>query len=390
MLAKIYLKQGKEQSAKRFHPWIFSGAIEAISELLKEGQLVEVYTRKNEKIGIGHFSEGSIAVRMFSFGEEMYSTDIWHSKIKHAYDLRKKVMVNSESTTLYRLINAEGDGFPGLIVDVYGETAVLQFHGAGMYQHRSEIANALKMVMGDGLKAIYDKSGEKIKGVPNAQNEYVFGEKGNDIALEHGIQFQIDWEKGQKTGFFIDQRENRKLLGELSQGKKVLNTFCYSGGFSLYALKNGANLVHSLDSSASALTLVENNIQLNNLDTAKHKLIQADAVEYMKNIEEDYDIIVLDPPAFAKHLSAKHKAIQGYRRINEAALRQIKPGGILFTFSCSQVIDKQQFTSILLASSISVGRTVKILHQLHQGADHPISIFHPEGEYLKGLVLEVI
>jgi 23S rRNA (cytosine1962-C5)-methyltransferase len=259
-----------------------------------------------------------------------------------------------------------------------------------MYQHRSEIANALKMVMGDGLKAIYDKSGEKVKGVPNAQNEYVVGEKGNDIALEHGIQFQIDWEKGQKTGFFIDQRENRKLLGELSQGKKVLNTFCYSGGFSLYALKNGAKLVHSLDSSASALALVENNIKLNNLDTSKHKLIQADAVEYMKNIEEDYDVIVLDPPAFAKHLSAKHKAIQGYRRINEAALRQIKPGGILFTFSCSQVIDKQQFTSILLASAISVGRTVKILHQLHQGADHPISIFHPEGEYLKGLVLEVI
>jgi 23S rRNA (cytosine1962-C5)-methyltransferase len=390
MLAHVYLKKGKEQSIKRFHPWVFSGAILSVSEMLKEGQLVEVYDHSNNKLGLGHFAEGSIAVRVFSFGDVMYTSDIWFEKIAKAYDLRVKANVVNEGTNLFRLIHGEGDGMPGLIVDIYEQTAVLQFHGAGMRQHRKEIAQAIKMVLGDRITSIYDKSSEKLKGAEPVQNEYVFGKRENDIALEHGLKFKIDWETGQKTGFFIDQRENRKLLGEFSKGKKVLNTFCYSGGFSLYALREGAELVHSLDSSASALQLTDENVKLNGFDETRHACIQADAVNYIKDLGESYDVIVLDPPAFAKHLSARHKAIQGYKRINEAAIKQIKPGGVLFTFSCSQVIDKSQFTGIVLAAAIGAGREVRILHQLHQGPDHPVNIFHPEGEYLKGLVLEVI
>jgi 23S rRNA (cytosine1962-C5)-methyltransferase len=385
----VKIKSGKENSIKRFHPWIFSGAIASISELLHEGQLVEVVDQNEKRLGWGHFSEGSISVRMFMFGTEDFSSAIWENKIRTAYQRRVNSGVISVETTLFRLIHAEGDGMPGVIIDVYGSTAVMQFHGAGMYAHREEIARAIVSVCGNFIQAVYNKSKEKLKSV-ESEDGYIIGSAINNVALENGIRFVIDWINGQKTGFFIDQRDNRELLGKLSKGKKVLNTFCYTGGFSLYALKNGASLVHSLDSSAGALRLTEENISANNFNQEKHACIQADAVQYLKNIETDYDIIILDPPAFAKHLSSRHKAIQGYRKINEAAIRQIKSGGLLFTFSCSQVVDKEQFRSLILASAIAVGREVRVLYQLHQGADHPISIFHSEGEYLKGLVLEVI
>ncbi len=389
MIPCVKIKAGKDQSIKRFHPWVFSGAVASISELLSEGQLVEVVDHNENRLGWGHFSEGSIAVRIFSFGTEDFNNNIWEKKIQNAYNRRLNAHIIHEGTDLFRLIHAEGDGLPGVIIDVYNHTAVLQFHGAGMYQHRNEIAQAIVNVCGEFIHAVYNKSKEKLKSIPS-EDGYIIGGQESNIARENNIQFSIDWVQGQKTGFFIDQRDNRALLGQLAQNKKVLNTFCYSGAFSMYALANGASLVHSLDSSAGALQLTEENVKLNGYPAEKHACIQADAVHYLKNLNEDYDIIVLDPPAFAKHLSARHKAIQGYRKINEAALRQIKSGGLLFTFSCSQVIDKDQFKSAILASAIAVGREVRILHQLHQGADHPISLFHSEGEYLKGLVLEVI
>ena len=389
MIPCVKIKSGKDQSIKRFHPWVFSGAVASISELLNEGQLVEVVDCNENRLGWGHFSEGSIAVRMFSFGPSQFSDSIWEEKIHQALQRRKNAQIIDENTNLFRLVHAEGDGLPGLIVDVYNSTAVIQFHGAGMYQHRVEIANAIMKVCGDFIRAVYNKSKEKLKSI-SSEDGYLIGGRESEIAKENNIQFSIDWVNGQKTGFFIDQRDNRALLGRLARNKKVLNTFCYSGAFSMYALANGASLVHSLDSSSGALQLTEANLKLNGFESKNHACIQADAVHFLKNLNEDYDIIVLDPPAFAKHLSARHKAIQGYRKINEAALRQIKSGGLLFTFSCSQVIDKEQFKSILLASAIAVGREVRIIHQLHQGADHPISLFHSEGEYLKGLVLEVI
>lgn len=392
-LVQISLKSGKEHSILRQHPWIFSGAIQKMDGLPKSGDIVNVLDHKGNQLGTGHYSEGSIAVRVFAFGKNYNnSSDFWIQKIQNAYDVRKNLgFVDSANTSIYRLVHAEGDGLPGLIIDIYGKTAVIQSHSAGMHRLRNEIKDALLHVYGGKLEAIYDKSAEKLSknSSETSSDSYLHGSKLDAIALEHGCKFHIDWEEGQKTGFFIDQRENRKLLGELSQGKKVLNTFCYTGGFSVYALRGGAELVHSLDSSQKALDLTESNIILNGFENANHKVIKADAVDYMKNLEVDYDIIVLDPPAFAKHLSARHKAVQGYKRINEAAISQIKPGGIIFTFSCSQAVDKQLFTNTVIASAISAGRKVRILHQLHQPADHPINVFHPEGEYLKGLVLMV-
>ena len=284
----------------------------------------------------------------------------------------------------------EGDGLPGLIVDIYGSTAVIQTHSAGMFEQRQIIADAIVKIYGNKISAVYDRGDEKVGGKgTGTQGEYLVGNKQSPSCKEHGCAFDVDWEGGQKTGFFIDQRENRKLLGEFANGKKVLNTFCYTGGFSVNALKAGATLVHSLDSSQKALDLAVVNAKLNGFESPVHDVIKADAVEYMKQLKEDYDIIVLDPPAFAKHLSARHKAVQGYIRINEAAIKQIKPGGIIFTFSCSQVVDKKLFRDSIMAASIQAGRKVRVLHQLHQPADHPVSIYHPEGEYLKGLVIEV-
>lgn len=388
----IRLKKGKELSLRRFHPWVFSGAIAGTSAEIHNGDIVDVLSFDNQYLGTGHAAEGSIAVRIFSFEGFDHSSNFWNEKIRGAFRLRQKLgLTDDAQTSIYRLVHAEGDGLPGLIVDIYGTTAVIQTHSVGMHLIREQIAEAIKTVLGSGITAIYDKSAEKLdKQNQSASSDgYLFGEKGNSTGLEYGCKFNIDWEKGQKTGFFIDQRENRKLLAHYSSGKKVLNTFCYTGGFSIYALRAGAELVHSLDSSQHALDLTDENVALNGFDESKHRSIKADAVEYIRNLETDYDIIVLDPPAFAKHLSARHKAVQGYLRINEAALKQIKPGGLLFTFSCSQVVDKQLFNHTIAAAAINAGRKVRILHQLHQPADHPVSIFHPEGEYLKGLVLEV-
>ncbi len=389
---QIVLKPGKEQSILRRHPWVFSGAIKGMTGIPKNGDVVAVHDSSGKWLGLGHYAEGSISVRIFEFEKAELSPSIWKDKIAAAFSARKSLgFTDNAQTNIYRLVHAEGDGMPGLIIDVYNKTAVIQTHSAGMSSVRNELVSALQEVLGDRITSVYDKSAEKLSknsGVAS-ENTYLLGKKEDDVCLENGCKFRIDWEEGQKTGFFIDQRENRNLLGALSKGKKVLNTFCYTGGFSVYALKNGASLVHSLDSSQKALDLTEENIRLNDLDSSKHGLIKADAVEYMKNLKEDYDIIVLDPPAFAKHLSARHKAVQGYKRINSAAISQIKKGGIIFTFSCSQAVDKQLFTNTIISSAIETGRNIRILHQLHQPADHPINIYHPEGEYLKGLVLAV-
>jgi 23S rRNA (cytosine1962-C5)-methyltransferase len=389
---KVTLKHGKDQSIRRNHPWVFSGAIQRIDGKPENGDIIEVADIKGETLGFAHYSEGSIAARIFHFGKNIDLENIWEKKISDAFELRMKLgLTGNEATTIYRLIHGEGDGLPGLIIDIYGNTAVIQCHSSGMYKLRERFVDALKKVFGEHLEAIYDKSAEKLHHKDDAApvNSYLYGKAADTVAYEYGHAFKIDWEEGQKTGFFIDQRENRRLLQEMSAGKKVLNTFCYTGGFSVFALKGGAQMVHSLDSSQKALDLTEENIRLNNIDPNKHSVIKADAVEYLKNIDVDYDVIVLDPPAFAKHLSARHKAVQGYLRINEAAMRQIKPGGIIFTFSCSQAVDKQLFTNTVIAAAIAAKRDVKILHQLHQPADHPISAFHPEGEYLKGLVVMV-
>ncbi|MFN8864189.1 MAG: class I SAM-dependent rRNA methyltransferase [Flavobacteriales bacterium] len=388
----ITLKPVKEQSIRRFHPWVFSGAIAARSGAVANGDIVRVADHQGRVLGTGHFSEGSIAVRLFSFGEEVINADFWKKKLAHALASRRRSGVLSiPDNSIYRLVHAEGDGLPGLIIDIYGDTAVIQAHNAGMHELRGQFAAILRELLGDAIQRVYDKSEVKLSRHSSepTTDSYLFGGPSDGLCKEHGLTFKIDWEKGQKTGFFIDQRENRRLLGEMSKGKKVLNTFCYTGGFSIYALAAGAAEVHSLDSSQKALDLTLENVRLNHFPEEKHKVIAADAVEYLKSIDADYDVIVLDPPAFAKQLSARHKAVQGYRRINEAALRKIKSGGILFTFSCSQAVDKELFRGAVLAAAIDAGREVRILHQLHQPPDHPVSLFHPEGEYLKGLVLEV-
>jgi 23S rRNA (cytosine1962-C5)-methyltransferase len=392
VIPKIVLKPGKENSIKRFHPWLFSGAIQRAEGKPHDGDVVDIVDSNGNYLATGHCSEGSIAVRIFSFNGYDGQEEFWFKKIETAYRLREQLgLSDNPQSNIYRLVHAEGDGLPGLIVDIYGSTAVIQAHSTGMYEQREVVAQAILKVYGDKIKAIYDRGENKVSGKSHElpDGSYLFGKKEDDVCLEHGCKFRVDWETGQKTGYFIDQRENRKLLGDYSKNKKVLNTFCYTGGFSVYALRAGAMLVHSLDSSQKALELATENVLLNNFDASTHDVIKADAVEYMKNLREDYDIIVLDPPAFAKHLSARHKAVQGYIRINEAAIRQIKPGGIIFTFSCSQVIDKKLFHDSVMAAAIQAKRNVRILHQLHQPADHPISIFHPEGEYLKGLVIEV-
>lgn len=388
----ITLKPGKDQSIRRYHPWVFSGAIGNMSSFPANGDAVRVCSDSGQVLGTGHYSEGSIAVRLFSFGEETVDELFWISKIKDAYDSRMRSgVLDIAGNEMYRLVHAEGDGLPGLIIDIYGSTAVIQAHSIGMHRLRETFVKALREIYSDRLRRVYDKSELKLSrnSEEGSADSYLFGEAGDEICQEHGHRFRVDWHTGQKTGFFIDQRENRWLLGEMSKGKKVLNTFCYTGGFSIYALAGGAELVHSLDSSQKALELTEENVRLNGYAEDRHQIVKADAVEYLKTIESDYDLIVLDPPAFAKHLSARHKAVQGYRKINEAALKRIKPGGILFTFSCSQAVDKELFRGAVLAAAIDARRQVRILYQLHQPADHPISIFHPEGEYLKGLVLMV-
>lgn len=389
---RISLHAGKEQSLKRFHPWVFSGAIKKIQGEPQDGDTVEVYSSRNEFLGVGHYQKGSITIRIISFEPTAVDLAFWKKKLQQAYDFRRVLgFTQNPQTNVYRLVFAEGDGLPGLIIDVYGDTAVIQAHSLGMYRAKEEIARALREIYGDQLQAVYDKSAETLHlqetGTP--LNSYLIG-SGDEarIVTENGNRFYVDWITGQKTGFFIDQRENRELLAKYAPGKSVLNTFCYTGGFSVYALNAGASLVHSVDSSKKAIELTDRNAALNNAGD-RHASFAVDTFSFFKNQPQPYDIIILDPPAFAKHHNVRHNAIMGYKRLNAEALKQIKPGGILFTFSCSQAVDKYLFNNTIMAAAIEAGRNIKIMHHLSQPADHPVSIYHPEGEYLKGLVLFV-
>ncbi|MCH7403527.1 class I SAM-dependent rRNA methyltransferase [Belliella kenyensis] len=389
---KISLAKNKEISILRKHHWIFSGAIAKRDKDLENGQLVQVYSAKDAFLGIGHFQNGSIMVRIISFEEKPIDQIFWNAKIQSALAVRNQMgLIDHENTDVYRLIHGEGDGLPGLIIDFYNGTAVIQAHSIGMHHHIEEISNALQNAYGNQLAAVYDKSAETLpKNLPNLENKLIFGEPKTNLVKENGCIYEIDWEKGQKTGFFVDQRDNRQLFGQYSKNKKVLNTFCYSGGFSVSALKAGAKEVHSIDISAKAIELTDKNVALNaGSISGKHESIVADVVKYIKEIEQDYDVIVLDPPAFAKNMKSRHNAVQAYKRLNAEAFKHIKSGGILFTFSCSQVVDKQLFTNTITAAAMESGRNIRILHFLSQPPDHPINIYHQETAYLKGLVVHV-
>lgn len=396
MTAKIYLRRGKEESLMRRHPWIFSGAIDRVEceDEIAEGEIVDVYTHSGDFVARGHYQIGSIAVRVLSFERENIDASWWRTKIASAYDVRRTLgLVDNPSISCYRLIHGEGDSLPGLVVDIYGATAVVQCHSVGMYRSRHEIAHAIIDVYGDTIAAVYDKSSQTVpfKANLNPADGYLFGSSAekNNIVFENGHKFLVNWEEGQKTGFFIDQRFNRELVERYAAGRTVLNTFCYTGGFSVYALAGGAKEVCSIDASERAVELAKENVRLNFGDGANHSAIACDAVEYLKNIGDKYDLIILDPPAFAKHHKVLGNAMQGYKRLNARALSQIKSGGILFTFSCSQAVSKELFRTTVFTAAAIAGRKVRILHQLTQPADHPINIYHPEGEYLKGLVLYV-
>ena len=389
---KVYLKPGKEESLKRFHPWVFSGAIARVEGEPEEGEIVDVYTSKKEFIACGHFQIGSIAVRVLSFRQEEISHDFWKHRLEVALDLRRSLgLVDNPENNTYRLVHGEGDNLPGLIIDVYGQTAVMQAHSAGMHVYRMEIAEALSEVMGDIVKHIYYKSETTLpyKADLGPENGFIKGGSPENVALENGLKFHVDWLKGQKTGFFVDQRDNRHLLERYSKGRNVLNMFCYTGGFSFYAMRGGANLVHSVDSSAKAIDLTNQNVELNFPGDERHQAFAEDAFKYLDRMGDQYDLIILDPPAFAKHRDALRNALRGYSKLNAKAFEKIKPGGILFTFSCSQVVDKKDFRNAVFTAAAQSGRSVRILHQLTQPGDHPVNIYHPEGEYLKGLVLYV-
>lgn len=395
MIPQVRLRRGKEESLLRRHPWVFSGAVEYIEaeEEPREGEIVDVYTRDGEFIARGHYQIGSIAVRVLSFEQEEIDQAWWNDRIASAFGLRRTLgLTDSDRTTCYRLIHGEGDLLPGLVVDMYGPTAVVQCHSVGMFHSRMQIAEAIRTTYGDAVEAIYDKSSHTVpfNAGLNAVDGYLFGTGyGSHVVLENGNQFQVNWEKGQKTGFFIDQRQNRELVRLYAKGRTVLNTFCYTGGFSVYALAGGACEVCSVDSSERAVALAAENVKLNFGENVRHTSVAADAVEYLKEIGDKYDLIILDPPAFAKHHKVLGNAMQGYKRLNARALSQIKSGGILFTFSCSQAVSKELFRTTVFSAAAIAGRKVRILHQLTQPADHPINIYHPEGEYLKGLVLYV-
>jgi 23S rRNA (cytosine1962-C5)-methyltransferase len=392
VIAKIFLKPGKEQSLKRFHPWVFSGAIGKSEGNPEEGDLVNVYSVDGEFLGMGHCQIGSIAVRILSFETVNPDFDFWKMKIEKAWNLRKSIgLADNAETSVFRLIHAEGDGMPGLIVDYYNGTAVIQMHTVGMFLVREMLVKAIHEVLGERLKAVYNKSSKSLpyKADISSEDGYLFGEGGTIEVLENGLRFRVDWLEGQKTGFFIDQRENRLLVQHFSQNRDVLNMFCYTGGFSFYALKGGASLVHSVDSSAKAIELTNQNVKLNFAEDNRHESFTADAFEFMRDIKGKYDLIILDPPAFAKHRDAVHQALQAYKRINTRAFEQIRSGGIVFTFSCSQVVSKEKFREAVFSAAAISGRNVRILHQLTQPTDHPVNIYHPEGEYLKGLVLYV-
>ncbi len=390
---KITLRPRKEESLKRFHPWIFSGAVQSKDQNIEEGEVVSVYTSAGEFIARGHYQIGSIEVRVLTFEDIDIDQKFWNDRLSAAFTLRKALGLINENNNTYRLVHGEGDNLPGLVIDIYGETAVMQSHSVGMHQYRNEICTALQQVMGDTIKHIYYKSETTLpfKAELGAENEYLVGGKDvSNIVVENGLKFHGDWLKGQKTGFFVDQRDNRSLLEKYSKGRSVLNMFCYTGGFSFYAMRGGAKLVHSVDSSSKAIMMTEKNVELNFPNDDRHKAFAEDAFKYLKSIGKDqYDLIILDPPAFAKHRGAIKNALQGYKRLNATAFENIAPGGILFTFSCSQAITKDAFRLAVFSAAAQSGRRVRILHQLTQPADHPVNIYHPEGEYLKGLVLYV-
>ena len=392
MYKSIYLKKGKEESLNRFHPWIFSGAIHHMDDNIEEGELVNIFTASNEFIAVGHYQIGSIAIRVLTFSKVEISYDFWCDRLSSALKMRQNVgIADNNVNNTYRLVHGEGDYLPGLVIDCYGETAVMQAHSVGMHMCREEICRALIKVMGERIKHVYYKSETTLpfKAELGQENGFMYGETDNDIAIENGLKFHVDWLRGQKTGFFVDQRENRNLLEHYAKGKSVLNMFCYTGGFSVYAMRGQAKLVHSVDSSAKAVELTNRNIALNFPDDLRHEAFCEDAFKYLDNNDNKYDLIILDPPAFAKHRAALRNALKGYTRLNVKGLQRIKHGGILFTFSCSQVVSKEHFRNAVFTAAAQAGRKVRILHQLHQPADHPINIYHPEGEYLKGLVLYV-
>lgn len=390
----IQLKQGKEQSLQRFHPWIFSGAIQKMDGTPQEGDVVEVTDALGSFLAVGHYQIGTIAVRVLSFEPVAIDQAFYDMRISEAFELRKKLgLVGNDHTNAYRLIHGEGDRLPGLVIDMYNGTAVVQMHSVGMYVQRALIEEALRKVLGNNIKAIYNKSEGTLpyKAGLDPHNAYVWGTAPEEmVALENGLKFAPDWERGQKTGFFVDQRENRALIERYSKDRKVLNMFCYTGGFSMYAMRGGAKLVHSVDSSERAIELTRDNVKINFGDDPRHDAFAEDAFKFMQNATEDYDLVILDPPAFAKHYNVLGNALKGYKRLNTKALEMIKPGGILFTFSCSQVVTKEIFRTMVFSSAAKAGRKVSVLHQLSQPADHPVDIFHPEGEYLKGLVLHVL
>jgi len=389
-VVKITLKSGKDEAIRRFHPWVFSGAIKKMSSVAQEGEIVTVFSNKDEFLGKGHYSGGSIAVRILSFSDIACDYDFWYNRIYKAYTYRKHLgLTDDERINVYRLIHAEGDGLPGLIIDYYNGHAVIQAHSIGMHKHVEMISDILQKLYKDKLKVVYDKSSETLPKSQEVVNKFIYGAPCDCIVNEHGHQFLIDYVGGQKTGFFIDQRENRKILQLYSKGKEVLNTFCYTGGFSIYALGGGARLVHSVDSSRRAIEMLEKNVVLNNITASRHEAFVNDTMTYLKESDIFYDLIILDPPAFAKHRDVKHNAVQGYKRLNAEAINKIRSGGFLFSFSCSQVVDTHLFKSTVISAAIQAGRNVRILHQLSQAPDHPINAFHAEGEYLKGLVLYV-
>ena len=397
----IRLKKGKESSLLRFHPWIFSGAIENIEEGIEEGDTVRVVAHDGTFLAVGHYQIGSIAVRVLSFEDIIIDGVFWRERLQKAYEVRKAIGVirkpaavsgmSENINTTYRLVHGEGDNLPGLVIDIYDDTAVMQAHSVGMHVNRQAVAEALADVMGKSLTAIYYKSETTLPYKANLgqENGFILGSTDNNIAIENGLKFHIDWLKGQKTGFFVDQRENRALVEHYAKGRSVLNMFCYTGGFSVYAMRGGARLVHSVDSSAKAIELTKANVELNFPNDERHEAYCEDAFKYLDEHDDTYDLIVLDPPAFAKHRKALRNGLSGYTRLNVNALQRIRHGGILFTFSCSQVVTKDNFREAVFTAAAQTGRRVRILHQLHQPADHPINIYHPEGEYLKGLVLYV-
>ena len=384
----IFLKSGREASVKRLHPWVFSGAIERVNGEPVDGDWVEVKDAKKQTLGFGHYQKGTITVRLLSFSSDAPDKELYAAKILNAFNQRVFTKIINDHTNCYRLIHGEGDGLPGLIIDVYNGVAVMQAHTVGLHLDRHLIANAIKESLFDSVHSVYYKSQNTLH--TKTENEYLLGMGVvPHVIMEHNNKFYVDWEEGQKTGFFLDQRENRKLLGEMARGASVLNTFCYTGGFSVYALNAGATLVHSVDSSEKAIDLTRKNIELNGFDSNEHECFAVDTFDFLKDKKDKYDLIILDPPAFAKHKDAKHQAMKGYQRLNAEAMRAVRPNGIIFTFSCSQVVDKQLFYDTVVSAGLQSGRDIKVLQHLGQPGDHPVSLYHPEGEYLKGLVLYV-